>query len=174
MPWHVVGGWAIDLFLGEQSRPHEDLEISVLRPDFSAVRQHLAAFAFHVVGDGEVQRLRTGAEPPEDRHQNWVLDEAAQAWRMDVMLEPGDENTWVFRRDSSISAERGFMEATTGDGVPFLRPHGALLYKAKATREKDEADFTNCLPRMGDGERQWLAVALAAAHPEHPWIPRLG
>jgi hypothetical protein len=33
-PWCVIGGWAIDLFLGEQTRPHEDLEIAIARSDF--------------------------------------------------------------------------------------------------------------------------------------------
>jgi Aminoglycoside-2''-adenylyltransferase len=32
-PWCIVGGWAIDLWLEEHTRPHEDIEISVLRED---------------------------------------------------------------------------------------------------------------------------------------------
>lgn len=34
VPWCVVGGWAIDLWLGVQTRPHEDTEIAVSREDF--------------------------------------------------------------------------------------------------------------------------------------------
>jgi len=33
--WCVAGGWAIDMFLGKQTRPHEDMEIVVLRRDFT-------------------------------------------------------------------------------------------------------------------------------------------
>ncbi|MGH3656155.1 MAG: nucleotidyltransferase domain-containing protein [Micromonosporaceae bacterium] len=29
VPWCVAAGWALDLFRGEQTRPHEDLEIAV-------------------------------------------------------------------------------------------------------------------------------------------------
>jgi hypothetical protein len=171
--WCVVGGWAIDLFLGEQTRPHEDLEIGVPRPDFGAVRGALEAFEFFVVGDGVVRALSADATPPADKHQNWVLDVSAQAWRMDVMLEPGDLQTWVFRRDPAISAPRDAMIDHGADAVPYLAPQGVLLYKAKATRPKDEADFANCLPRLTSTARGWLRDALERAHPDHPWIERL-
>jgi hypothetical protein len=26
--WFIAGGWAIDLFIGKQTRPHQDLEIA--------------------------------------------------------------------------------------------------------------------------------------------------
>lgn len=172
--WCVVGGWAIDLFLGHQSRPHDDLEIAVLRPDFGAVRRALAACELFMVGDGEVRRLPTDAQPPLDKHQNWVLDVDAQAWRMDVMLEPGDADTWVFRRDPSVRPPRSFMIDRKEDGIPCLGAHGALLYKAKAARPKDEADFSACLPHLAPEAQAWLAVALDQVHPGHPWRARLG
>lgn len=173
VPWCVVGGWAIDLFLGEQTREHEDLEIAISRPDFAAVRRHLHEFAFHVVGDGEVRRLDAGAVPRAESHQNWVLDEEAMKWRVDVMIEPGGTDTWRFRRDERIMGPREFMIGTTEDGVRFLKPHGVLLFKAKWQREKDEADFEACVRRMAGSERAWLAAALRAAHSDHPWTERL-
>ena len=173
VPWCIVGGWAIDLFLGEQTRAHDDMEIAIVRPDFPVLRDHLADCAFHVVGEGEVRSLAKGALPPPERHQNWVLDVAALAWRLDVMLEPGDADTWVFRRDQTIRAPRARMVGSTRDGVPFLQPEGVLLYKAKAKRGKDEADFVAVLPRLGSTARAWLAAALAQVHPAHPWLAAL-
>ena len=67
--WYVVGGFAIDLFLGRETRPHEDLEICVPRAELALVRERLASFVFHSVGDGEVRRLpatprrRSGTRP---------------------------------------------------------------------------------------------------------------
>src|SRR5262245_15558822 len=89
-PWCVVGGWAIDLWLGRETRPHDDLEIAIPRQFFPAVRARLRDFVLHAVGDGEVRALAADSEPPPERHQTWVLDVVANAWRMDVMLEPGD------------------------------------------------------------------------------------
>jgi hypothetical protein len=57
--------------------------------------------------------------------------------------------------------------------VPYQRPEGALLYKAKARRDKDERDFRACLPRMGKDACAWLADALHVAHPTHDWIALL-
>lgn len=173
IPWCVVGGWAIDLFLGAQTRDHEDLEIAVLREHLSDVRRALDGFLFHVVGDGEVRRLPDAVDPPPEKHQNWVLDATANAWRVDVMLEPGDASTWVFRRDEAVRAPRPFMVQRTADGIPHLGPHGALLYKAKAARPKDEADLAACLPRIPNDERVWLATALERIHPGHPWLGRV-
>jgi hypothetical protein len=167
--WCVVGGWAIDLFLGARTRPHDDLEIAILRPDFSAVRAALSGFALYTIQTGEVARLPADALPALDRHQNWVLDEAAQAWRMDVMLEPGDAKTWIFRRDERIRAPRARMLGTR-EGVPFLRPEGVLLYKAKWRRPKDEQDLANVLPKLDVGARGWLRDALTLVHPGHVWI----
>ena len=41
-------------------------------------------------------------------------------------------------------------------------------------RPKDEADLEAVLPRLGPARRRWLADALALAHPDHPWLGRLG
>ena len=173
VPWCVVGGWAIDCFLGEQSREHEDIEVEVFRADFQRVRDALNGFVLHSVGDGEVRRLADDEDPPSDRHQNWVLDEAAQRWRLDVMLQPGDPQTWVYRRNEQLQAPRSSMVRTSDEGVPYLGPHGVLFYKAKNTRPKDELDFANCLPKLDDDERRWLDDALAFEHPTHPWRDQL-
>jgi hypothetical protein len=65
------------------------------------------------------------------------------------------------------------MIATSGDGIPYLRPEGVLLYKAKAPRAKDDADFRASLDLMSPGARQWLHDALRHAYPGHHWIDAL-
>jgi hypothetical protein len=172
VPWCVVGGWAIDLFVGRETRPHEDLEIAIARPDFPRIRDHLHGFRLHSVGDGEVRALARDEVTPAEKHQNWVLDVDENVWRMDVMLEPGDRETWVYRRDETLRAPRERM-VSMRDGVPFLRPEAALLYKAKAHRPKDDADFATCLALLDDAARKWLREALSRLHPAHAWIENL-
>lgn len=173
VPWCVVAGWAIDLFIGEQTRVHGDLEIEILCGDFPAVREHLSAYDFFAIGSGQIVALDLEGEWDADWHQRWVLEPGPRKWRVDLMLKPGDENTWVCRRDESITAPRSEIVETTAEGIPFLRPEAVLLYKAKAARPKDEADLTSCLPRMDKASRKWLAQALARVHPGHPWLARL-
>lgn len=171
--WWVVAGWAIELFLGEQIRPHGDLEIAIQAADFPRLRSHLEDVEFFAVGSGEIIALASGEEIDPEFHQRWILEPGPQKWRMDVMLQPGDGDTWVFRRDESITAPRSEMVGMTSDGIPFERPQGVLLYKAKAARPKDEADFAACVAVMDAESRRWLADALTRAHPGHPWIERL-
>jgi hypothetical protein len=173
VPWCVVGGWAIDLFLGTTTRSHDDLEIAVPRPGFGAIRARLHDCVHHAVGDGEVRRLDDDALPPPHRHQVWVLDPRANEWRVDVMLEPGDDETWVFRRDARVRAVLADVRSVR-DGVPYLAPEAVLLFKAKYLRAKDEADFAACRPHMTAGARGWLAAALSIVHPSHRWIAQLG
>jgi hypothetical protein len=171
--WWVVGGWAVDLFLGEQTRDHQDLEIAVLRKDFPAVRHQLRSMEFFAAGDGQILSLANEAEVPEDFHQRWVLEPESGKWRLDVMLQPGDGEEWIVRRDESITAPRASMVSLSADGIPYELPHGVLLYKAKAARSKDEADFAACLPRMSAADRRWLALALSQVHSGHEWIRAL-
>ena len=51
-PWYVAGGWAIDLFLGEQTREHEDVEIAVPASGFDEVRAALPDLDVDVIGSG--------------------------------------------------------------------------------------------------------------------------
>src|SRR5262249_13990485 len=73
-PWCVVGGWALDLWHGHQTRHHDDLEIAILRPQLSVFRAHLKEFTCCVAGSGKVDPLQSDAEPPPEKHQVWILD----------------------------------------------------------------------------------------------------
>jgi len=50
---------------------------------------------------------------------------------------------------------------STAEGVAYLKREKVLLYKAKATRPKDEDDFKACAPLMEFAARTWLKNALA-------------
>jgi len=174
VPWCVTGGWAIDLFIGRETRPHDDLEIAVPRLFFAPVRERLERrFALHVIGDGEVRRLPPGAPYPREMHQCWVLDEAASKWRLDIMQEPGDADVWIARRDESLQLPRTAAIRLSHDAIPYLAPEAVLLFKAKYVRPKDEADFTLVRPLLQTTQRAWLIDALARVHPGHPWISAL-
>ncbi len=173
-PWCVAGGWALDLWRGRQTRPHDDLEIAIVRSQLDVFRTHLGGFGFYAAGSGHVSALRADEQPPPEKHQVWLLDEPARVWCMDVFLEPGDAESWVCRRDAAIRCPRSRMIGTSAGGIPYLKPEGVLLYKAKSLRLKDQADFAATVPLMDAAARRWLGDALARAHPGHPWLAALG
>jgi uncharacterized protein (DUF952 family) len=69
--WWVAGGWALDLFLGYKTRPHADLELSVMAADQQALFAHLrgrdlrlaAPGASLPVWDGTTIRAPAAAQP---------------------------------------------------------------------------------------------------------------
>lgn len=58
-------------------------------------------------------------------------------------------------------------------GIPYLAPEIVLLFKAKARRDKDEADLALTLPSLTPDRIRWLRQALRIVYPEHEWIRRL-
>jgi hypothetical protein len=168
--WYVAGGWAIDLFLGERTRPHDDLEIAVAATDFPAVRAALAGHEFDVVGDG--RRWPLDAAAFQRHHQTWVRD-AAGVYRLDVFREPHDGDVWICRRDETLRRPYAEIVRRTPDGIPYLVPEIVLLFKAKAARPKDRADLAAALPALGPVRRAWLRRWLARVHPGHEWLPLL-
>jgi hypothetical protein len=174
-PWAVAGGWALDLWLGAQTRAHEDLEIalpSVSFPEIQARLETLGLKIFDIV-DGQAIALAPGEAPNPRMHQTWVMDPAVEGWRMDIFREPGDSETWVYRRTGDLSAPRAWANGRSARGIPYVAPQVVLLFKAKAKRDKDEEDFSWVAPRLTSKARIWLADALRATHPDHPWIDRL-
>ncbi len=169
-PWYIAGGWALDLWLGYETRAHEDLEFCVLRKDFDAFRNVFALFDIYAAHDGNVARLADDEKPSPEIAQFWILEIAVRAWRADLMIEPGDSQSWQYKRDHSVQRQRSIMVEISPDGIPYLNPAGVLLFKAKRCCAKDEIDFQNALPKLALSDRKWLKETLIQQHPEHFWI----
>ena len=174
-PWAVAGGWALDLWLGAQTRVHEDLEIAVPTVFFSDIQSRLEALGLKVfdIVDGQATALALGEAPHRRMHQTWIMDPTVNGWRMDIFREPGDARTWIYRRTGELSAPRAWANGRTAGGIPYVAPQVVLLFKAKAKRDKDEADFSLVAPRLAPEARVWLANSLQAIYPGHSWIERL-
>jgi Aminoglycoside-2''-adenylyltransferase len=148
-PWWIAGGWAADMFLGEQTREHEDVDVVALRRDRPLLEQALAGREVEEIGERQL-RLRA----------------------FDVLFDEADGDDWVFRRNPRVRrplCEIGLVR----NGLPILAPELVLLYKAKQPGEKDEADHALLAPRLDPGARKWLAAALNTAHAGHPWLEDL-
>ncbi|MFB7512761.1 nucleotidyltransferase domain-containing protein [Streptomyces sp. NPDC056144] len=171
-PWYVAAGWALDLFRGGQSRPHGDLEIAVPVAGFAEIRDRFPEYAFDAVGSGRVW-ADPGAEALAATHQTWVRDRATDRYLFDVFREPHEGGTWICRRDESLRLPYDALIERTSDGIPFLAPELVLLFKAKASRPKDQADFEGVLPLLDRPRREALSGWLTRVHPGHPWLREL-
>ena len=172
LTWYVVGGWALDLWHGQQTRPHADLEFAVLPGDIAWFRTALTGLAWFMAHAGQV-RFLGAAEPPAQVSQLWGLDPVTRRWRVDMMLERGTPSEWVYKRDPAIRAPRAAVIRRDAAGIPYLAPATVLLFKARHRRDKDEIDFAAALPRLQPSDRRQLRDWLTLAEPGHDWLGRL-
>jgi hypothetical protein len=169
-PWAVAAGWAIDLFLGEQRRDHDDLELAVPASRFREVANALGELEFHVIAPATCVPVDEAGDLLDRHHQTWGLDRAANRWRVDLFREPSNGDTWICRRDERIRLPYSELIEHTGDGIPYVRPEVVLLFKAKHARPKDEGDLAAVLPRLDAARKQQLAEWLELVHPVHFWL----
>lgn len=103
----------------------------------------------------------------------WLRDPATGNYLLDVFREPHEGDTWICRRDETIRLPYREIISHTGDGIPYLAPELVLLFKAKAARPKDQADFDNTVPHLTAAQRATLAELLFRVHPHHRWLTDL-
>ena len=77
------------------------------------------------------------------------------------------------RRDAAITLPYDELILRTADGISYVIPEVALLFKAKGPRAKDDKDFHRVLPALEEARRARLSAWLVRVHPGHPWLESL-
>jgi hypothetical protein len=165
--WYVVAGWALDLFIGRQSRPHDDIEIGVPARSFPEIRFAFDEYDFDVVDSGRRWPLSSGTF--ESTFQTWLRDSNTGVYHLDVFRDPHVGSEWICRRDERVRMSFSKLTCYSGTGIPYMSPEVVLLFKAKHLREKDQADFERVLPLLDNQQVEWLRVNLELVHPGHTW-----
>jgi hypothetical protein len=172
-PWWIAGGWALDLFRAAPARPHVDLDVGVLRCDVLSLLEALSTWQVFEAKDGQLTGLLSGCVPRRDVHSLWCRPTAAEPWTIELMLDEGDREVWIYRRERSIRRSMSEVVRKTADRLPYLAPEIQLLYKSKAPRARDEVDFAAIWPLLDSDARSWLHDAITRVNPYHQWLPLL-
>jgi hypothetical protein len=171
--WWIAGGWALDLFLGAQSREHQDLDVGCLRRDLPAMLAALTSWELFEARNGQLNRLQRSAMPRADVHSLWGRPEGQSDWHLELLLDAAEGPEWVFRRNALIRRPLRELTWRGPTGLEILCPEVQLLYKAKSPRPRDVADFANAATRLTATARTWLRTSLRQMDAEHPWLARL-
>jgi hypothetical protein len=182
-PWALCGGWAIDAWLGRQTRDHGDVDISVFIQDQRALFDHLAGWQLiahdpHVTGDtsepwdgrrldlpGHIHGRLDAGEGLPDR-----LD-GQQGFSLDVQFGDRSGDDWILSSQPRISLplRKGVQQSPWG--LPTVVPEVLLFFKALELRRRDKLDFLTLLPDLTQEQRDWLRSAISLVG--HPWLSPL-
>jgi len=173
-PWWVIGGWSVEAFTGVR-REHEDIDLSILACDLPAFRAHLGEdWTPWSVDSGTLRPLSDRfPEPLHVEGQIWVRRDAYSPWVVDLPITPDRDGLWTNKRWAAHVLPVEDATWVADDGIRYLRPEIALLYKARLDREKDRADLDAAWPLLDDERRGWLLHAVRETEGrEHPWLRR--
>lgn len=173
--WFILGGWAVDLFLGSETREHDDLEIGIYRSDQNYLRNYLQSWTFTKQVDGALEDWREGEwlETPIHEIHGTCRSGTDSLTTLEILLQDETDSEWKFRRNNVIHRAKDEVFLISDAGIPYLAPEIVLLYKAKQLREKDELDFALVLKNLTAAQRTWLGNSLEICHPNHSWLSRL-
>lgn len=173
-PWWICGGWALDLFLGRETRCHDDLDVALLRHDQLALFHHLRGWGLYYATPAHTLEPWDGRRLELPIHGIWARRSAEPdaSWTCEFLLNEERDGEWVFRRDEAV---RRSLEEISDErnGVPFLRPEIVLLYKSSERSPKNDTDFAAVRPRLSREASLWLRAALERCDDRHPWIDGL-
>jgi Aminoglycoside-2''-adenylyltransferase len=175
-PWWVAGGRALDLWMGRQTRAHQDVDVAILRDDQKRLHEAFGGWELYFATiDHRLVPYRSDRWLEVPLYGVWARPAPDAPWLGEFLLKNEHEDQqWVYRRNPAVRKpldEVGVM-ASAG-GVPILVPEIVLLYKAHELTEKDEADFRSALPHLTVSRKAWLLGALDKTRPNHRWVRRL-
>jgi hypothetical protein len=167
--WWICGGNALDLHLGTSWRPHDDLDVGIVRTAAPALHRWMDGWDLHVAAGGRLTPW-TGRPLAAGENNVWARRSPSEPWTIDITVGSGTSDRWIYRRDERIS--RPWTDAVLHSGdIPYLAPEIQLLFKAKSHRPKDDVDAGRVIPALDAGRRRFLADHLPV---DHPWRRLLG
>lgn len=173
--WWIAGGWAIDLFLGKQSRSHFDIDIAIAREDQLTAQSHLKTWEFFSTkrdenGNIVLREWRNREFLGQEYPGAWARKSGDDKWRFEFIFHEISDQTWTFRYDDSVKHPLAKIGGRSPNNIPYLAPEIALLYKAARLRDIDEQDFRGVLPSLNETQQKQLFLDLQKFEPDHPWI----
>ena len=192
------GGYAIDLFLEKQTRPHGDVDIMTYWKDRDAVivyMQSLGYTVYEMIGDGKAHlisdiskqfKTKRNIACIKDNSTKAVLSktEKQDIFYIDFPDIPqyksdfveflfNDKNDTDFLYARNHEIRRVLDKAILfSDDIPYLSPELCLLYKSTDTeRNGYQHDYDAAMAKMNDEQKAWLNKALALVYDgNHKWI----
>jgi len=157
-PWFIAGGWAIELFLGKETRVHSGIEIGIYRKHQMHLYRYFESSKKYYVNN----KSRIGKHDKKEWHKEYLQLPIHEIYienkgiELEVLLNERDEDNWIYRRDQEIKLGDRKAVLFTEERIPYLCPEAVLLFKTKELRDKDCQDIENASKKMNVDQIEWL------------------
>jgi hypothetical protein len=153
--WFITGGWALDLFIGLQTRPHNDIDLCILRKNKESFIRYCqdSGFAIRIDENG------------------YEIHVDCNVIAFDCYLLDDDNGHVRFRWNKDVIIQIKDLLCMDSVGYPFIAPEWVILTKAWNKREKDKQDLLVILSYLSSEQYRWLAHALESSG--HEWAALL-
>ena len=166
-PWWIVGGWSIEAFTGVRARARGRRPVDPgLRHPGASGRTSATRWTPWSIDGGTLRPLSDRfPEVLNVESQIWIRRSAHDPWVVDLPITPDRDGLWTSKRDPDHVVPVEEATWVAADGIRYLRPEIALLYKAALHRPKDD--------RRPGGDLAAAGVARAglAARVRRPALP---
>ena len=193
----ICGGFALDLFLGYESRTHGDIDVLAFwedRDSIIAYMQSKGFLVYEMLGGGKVHRITDIRIQDKLRKNIFCCTEECELVRLydteepdvywfdfqhtglsklnyiEVLFNEKTEEEFVYSRDNRIRRELA-KSILQKDGIPYLAPELCLLFKSTdIEREGYQQDFELTVERLNEEHKAWFENAMELLYPEgHKW-----
>lgn len=191
------GGWAIDLFIGAETRKHSDIDILAYWPDRDTIIRYMQSLgfrAYEMLGGGRARYITDIKNQIKCKRNIFcctkdcelvclsATDEAdiyfinfkhigqTKLNFFEFLFNDKDDTDLLYARNHAV--KRVLSDAILYNGsLPYLSPEMRLLYKSTDTeREGYQSDYDNAMAKMNQRQKLWLDGALTVMYLEgHKW-----
>lgn len=157
-PWFFAGGWAIDLFLGRETRAHGDIEIGIYRKN----QMQLCRFFSKSWKQFVDNRNYTGKRERHEWTKEYLRLPIHELYidlgglEIEVQLNEKDDSNWIYRRDPKIQLEETKVIRFHELDIPYLCPEIVCLCKTRHMEDEDKTDIALALAKMDEAQKTWL------------------
>jgi len=195
-PWAVCGGFALELFLGKELRPHGDIDLCVFEKNRDNILSYMLQKGWDVYefrGYGRLRPLDVSSQSETGRNlmclgkgcdlvKFYPCEEKTLVYYkffhtgiqrlnyLEFLFNHANDTHFIFDRERNLT--RKLSKAILHrDGIPYLSPEIVLLYKASQAENADyQLDFEQAYPMLSDEQREWFLKGLRALYPDgHRW-----
>ncbi len=140
--WFLDGGQAFDLFLGEKTREHSDLDIGVFSYHAKAILDIISTKGYRVYIANQQLLPYVSSAFDEKAYNYWVADDSA--YKLQILVYQVEGENVVFRRNPLITwPKKSFLIQL--DQIAIVNPLVSYAFKVttKEPLAKDLIDIKN-------------------------------